>query len=139
MKHLYLLKKLKVKKTMVKKSLFIIPIIITILFTSCTKAPKNPYTIRGTKKLDDSKITLPYIQHTQNQTIEKGNIFERRYKDFPPVVSHNTNGMQITKKENSCLTCHTQQENKKLSSHFQDNTIQSDKYMCLSCHTTKYQ
>jgi nitrate reductase cytochrome c-type subunit len=62
-------------------------------------------------------------------------VFERRFQNIPPVISHSITNMQaISKNENSCLECHAPTKNK-LASHFTQNQLKPTLYNCLSCHT----
>jgi cytochrome c-type protein NapB len=112
---------------------FIFPIaIISIFFVGCI----NLSQFQGQKKSDTltTNISLEKIKQL-NKKPQKDMVFERRFQNIPPVISHSiTNMNEITKSENSCLTCHTPTK-KKLASHFTLVEIKPNLYNCLSCHT----
>ena len=96
--------------------------------------------LRGTHILDDISIAPEKFKW-----IKKNVEFERSYDDQPPLIPHKISG-NINLKENSCLSCHSdenykEEESPKMSStHFftRDEKRLSElsprRYFCLQCH-----
>ena len=73
-------------------------------------------------------------------------LIERNFADQPPLIPHAIDGFQITRENNTCLTCHSAAMAKATGapvpkrSHFLDrdgkelNEISSRRYFCNQCH-----
>lgn len=115
---------------MAKLSLSIILITFSFTFFACsTTQPKTPTNVQT-----EFGTILP--KEKENKKLPKKDmIFEKRKSYLPPVIPHSIDTMEINIQHNSCLNCHTNTLNDKLSGHFKGQTIKQEYKNCTMCHT----
>ena len=99
-------------------------------------------TLRGKVGLED----LNPAPDVTKQLIPADGMFDRAYRQQPPLVTHRMDGYQITKEQNQCLSCHDWPANLKAGApkvseaHFTDrdgnrlDRVSSARYFCPVCH-----
>ena len=96
--------------------------------------------LRGATALDqDARAAEPNKQYT-------GKLFERNYRQQPPLVPHKIDSYQIDLKANQCIGCHDWPQNtaagapKISETHYIDRTgvrlnhVSTARWFCTQCH-----
>ena len=99
------------------------------------------YSLRGLVAVDQESEMIP---NRRSMAVDGG--IDVNYEDQPPMVPHNIDKTRITLHENSCLSCHSK-ENQKITnaarpprSHYKTREgdklrqISTGRYFCTQCH-----
>ena len=99
------------------------------------------YSLRGLVAVDDLSEMVP---NRRSMAVDGG--IEVSFEDQPPMIPHNIDKTRITLHENSCLSCHSK-ENQKITnavrppkSHYRTregnkvSQISTGRYFCTQCH-----
>lgn len=108
---------------------------------SKTVLSEEIYSLRGQVDVDELSEVTP-----NHRTMAVDGGIDVNYDDQPPLIPHSIDKTRITLHENSCLGCHSK-ENQKHSnavrppkSHYRTrngkklNTITTGRYFCTQCH-----
>ncbi len=122
------------------KYALVFSLVILTLQTSSVMA-EQVYSLRGTVGVDELSEMIP---NRRSMAVDGG--IEVNYEDQPPVIPHNIDKTRITLHENSCLDCHSK-ENQKITnavrppkSHYRTREgnklrqISTGRYFCTQCH-----
>lgn len=115
---------------------------LTCLLLQTGSVSADPvYSLRGLVDVDEESEMIP---NRRSMAVDGG--IEVNYEDQPPVVPHNIDKTRITLHENSCLSCHSK-ENQKITnaarppkSHYKTREgdklrqISTGRYFCTQCH-----
>lgn len=118
----------------------LLSLMILTLQTSSVSA-EQVYSLRGNVDIDELSEIIP---NRRSMAVDGG--IEVNYEDQPPVIPHNIDKTRITLHENSCLGCHSK-ENQKITnavrppkSHYRTREgnklrqISTGRYFCTQCH-----
>lgn len=118
----------------------LLSLIILALQTSSVLA-EPVYSLRGIVGVDELSEMIP---NRRSMAVDGG--IDVNYEDQPPVIPHNIDKTRITLHENSCLGCHSK-ENQKITnavrppkSHYRTREgdklrqISTGRYFCTQCH-----
>ena len=118
----------------------LLSLVALILQTSAVMA-EPVYSLRGTVDVNEESEMIP---NRRSMAVDGG--IEVNYEDQPPVIPHNIDKTRITLHENSCLGCHSK-ENQKITnavrppkSHYRTREgdklrqISTGRYFCTQCH-----
>ena len=125
-------------KTLINTLLFCL---VTLMFQTSTVLAEPVYSLRGLVAVDELSEMVP---NRRAMAVDGG--IEVSFEDQPPMIPHNIDKTRITLHENSCLSCHSK-ENQKLTnavrppkSHYRTREgsklgqISTGRYFCTQCH-----
>jgi cytochrome c-type protein NapB len=109
-------------------------------------APNLPLVdaMRGATPLDQ-EAKPPLMQTTENKDVRRG----RAYAQQPPTIPHQTDGYQVDKRFNKCMSCHARSKAEQTQAipvsitHYVGRegmplaTIAPARYFCTQCHVTQ--
>ncbi|MCW8930614.1 MAG: nitrate reductase cytochrome c-type subunit [Gammaproteobacteria bacterium] len=115
---------------------------LMILALQVSSVQADPvYSLRGTVGVDEQSEMVP---NRRSMAVDGG--IEVNFEDQPPMIPHNIDKTRITLHENSCLGCHSK-ENQKITnavrppkSHYRTREgnklrqISTGRYFCTQCH-----
>jgi cytochrome c-type protein NapB len=121
-------------------SILLLSLVTLILQTNAVLA-EQVLSLRGIVDIDELSEMIP---NRRSMAVDGG--IEVNYEDQPPVIPHNIDKTRITLHENSCLGCHSK-ENQKITnavrppkSHYRTREgdklrqISTGRYFCTQCH-----
>ena len=125
-------------KTLISTLLFTL---VTLILQTSSVMAEQVYSLRGTVDVDEISEMVP---NRRSMAVDGG--IDVNYEDQPPVIPHNIDKTRITLHENSCLGCHSK-ENQKITnavrppkSHYRTREgdklrqISTGRYFCTQCH-----
>jgi len=125
-------------KIIVKGLLFMLTVFI---LQPATSMAESVYSLRGDIDIDELSEIVP---NRRSMAVDGG--IEVSFEDQPPMVPHGIDKTRITLSENSCLGCHSK-ENQKITnavrpprSHYRAREgnklrqISTGRYFCTQCH-----
>jgi len=129
-------------KTLLFKIKYALLLIIVALALPTSSVLAEPvYSLRGTVDVDELSEMIP---NRRSMAVDGG--IDVNYEDQPPMIPHNIDKTRITLHENSCLGCHSK-ENQKITnavrppkSHYRTRggdklrQISTGRYFCTQCH-----
>ncbi len=115
--------------------------LISILFQTGTAMAEEIQSLRGSVGVDEESEMIP---NRRTMAVDGG--IDVNYEDQPPLIPHSIDKTRITLDENSCLGCHSK-ENQKITnavrppkSHYRTREgkklrqITTGRYFCTQCH-----
>ena len=99
-------------------------------------------TLRGELSLDSTNPPPAVVK----QEMPADGMFDRAYRQQPPLIPHRVEGYQVTKDFNQCMTCHDWPANIKAGApkvsetHYSDregkrlDRISGTRFFCTQCH-----
>ncbi|MCL2713320.1 MAG: nitrate reductase cytochrome c-type subunit [Alphaproteobacteria bacterium] len=113
-----------------------------VLFSTFCFAQDATKTLRGDLALDAINPPPPVVK----QETPADGMFDRAYRQQPPLIPHRIESYQITKDFNQCMTCHDWPANIKAGApkvsetHYSDregnrlDRISGTRFFCTQCH-----
>lgn len=115
--------------------------LVTLILQTSSVVAEPVYSLRGTVGVDELSEMIP---NRRSMAVDGG--IEVNFEDQPPMIPHNIDKTRITLHENSCLGCHSK-ENQKITnavrppkSHYRTREgdklrqISTGRYFCTQCH-----
>jgi len=115
--------------------------LVTLILQTTSVLAEQVLSLRGIVDVDEVSEMVP---NRRSMAVDGG--IEVNYEDQPPVIPHNIDKTRITLHENSCLGCHSK-ENQKITnavrppkSHYRTREgdklqqISTGRYFCTQCH-----
>ena len=115
--------------------------LIVLMFQTSIVYAESVYSLRGLVAVDELSEMVP---NRRSMAVDGG--IEVNYEYQPPMIPHNIDKTRITLHENSCLSCHSK-ENQKITnavrppkSHYRTREgnklgqISTGRYFCTQCH-----
>ena len=121
-----------------------LPVVFTVAVIGATTAYADVLSLRGNSEIATDSNPAD-IKHWQ----EDKEPIPRSYIQQPPLIPHSTEGYQINRKFNKCLTCHSWANYKQSGAtkvsqtHFEDRdsdvlaNVAARRYFCTQCHVSQ--
>ena len=125
-------------KTIIHTLLFAL---MSAAFYSSSAVGDQIYSLRGMVDVDEESEMIP---NRRSMAVDGG--IEVNYEDQPPMIPHAIDKTRITLNENSCLGCHSKENQKETGavrppkSHYRARkggklkNISTGRYFCTQCH-----
>ncbi|MCP4995753.1 MAG: nitrate reductase cytochrome c-type subunit; periplasmic nitrate reductase electron transfer subunit [Gammaproteobacteria bacterium] len=125
-------------KTVIHALLF--ALVISLAYSSSTLADQV-HSLRGNVGVEEESEMIP---NRRSMAVDGGIVVN--YEDQPPVIPHGIDKTRITLNENSCLGCHSKENQKETGavrppkSHYRAREggklkkISTGRYFCTQCH-----
>lgn len=118
--------------------------LVTLILQTSSVLAEPVYSLRGTVGVDELSEMIP---NRRSMAVDGG--IDVNFEDQPPMIPHNIDKTRITLHENSCLGCHSK-ENQKITnavrppkSHYRTREgsklrqISTGRYFCTQCHVSQ--
>ncbi len=117
---------------------------VTFTLLTTSVLAEEVYSLRGVVAIDEISEMVP---NRRSMAVDGG--IDVSFEDQPPMIPHGIDKTRITLHENSCLGCHSK-ENQKITnaikppkSHFKERDgnklrkISTGRYFCTQCHVSQ--